>query len=173
MIFLFEIYSWLTHIGYALLDLLPVIIRRIILKMILGKWGSDGMIDRKVYFRYPSKISIGRKCYINRGCRFFCSAHTKDRVNILIGDNVVIGPYVTVFSAGHDPNTLNLTDTYGRVTIEKNVWIGGNTTILQGVTIHEGAVIGAGSVVTKDVPAWTVNVGVPAKTIKNRKINKE
>ena len=83
---------------------------------------------------------------------------------------MVIGPNVSIFSAGHDPMTSNLKDNYGRVTIENDVWIGGDTTILQGVTIHEGAVIGAGSVVVKDVPAWTVSVGNPARVVKDRVI---
>ena len=135
--------------------------------------GGNGLIDRKVYFRYPKKIFIGKRCAINRGCRFFASAHTDDKRNIVIGDHVVIGPNVTIFSAGHDPLTIELDDTYGRVTIEDDVWIGGNVTILQGVTIHEGAVIGAGSVVVKDMPAWSICVGNPAKVVKDRKIREE
>ena len=65
---------------------------------------------------------------------------------------------------------MELTDNYGRVTIENDVWIGGKVTILQGVTIHEGAVVGAGSIVVKDVPPWTINVGNPAREIKKRVI---
>ena len=53
----------------------------------------------------------------------------------------MFGPNVTIFSARHDPQTLELKDNYGRVPIEKNVWIGGNTTILQGVMIHEGGLL--------------------------------
>ena len=133
--------------------------------------GGGGLIYTQVYFRYPKKIFIGKKCAINRGCRFFASTHTKDKKNIIIGDYVAFGPNVTIFSAGHDTKTLNLTDTYARVVIENHVWIGGNSTILQGVTIHEGAIIGAGSLVTKDVPPWTVSVGIPATVIKKRLIN--
>ena len=129
---------------------------------------GGGLIDRQVYFRYPKKIFIGEHTAINRGCRLFASAHTEDRKNIVIGNHVALGPNVTIFSAGHDPGTIDLDDTYGRVTIEDHVWVGGNSTILQGVTIHEGAVIGAGSVITKDVPAWTISVGVPARVIKHR-----
>lgn len=170
MLFLFEEYSWITSIGYFLLDLLPAFLRKCVLKLVLGSFGKGGMIDRKVYFRYPGKIYIGKRCAINRGCSFFASAHSKDKKNIVIGDHVVIGPNVTIFSAGHDPETMELTDNYGRVTIENDVWIGGNVTILQGVTIHEGAVVGAGSIVVKDVPPWTINVGNPAREIKKRVI---
>ncbi len=163
----YEYYSWLTNLGYYILDFLPPMIRKIIFKLIFREWGG-GLIDRGVYFRYPSKICIGRRCAINRGCRFFASAHTTDKNCIVIGDHVVFGPNVTIFSAGHDPKSIALDDTYGRVTIERDVWIGGNSTILQGVTVHEGAVIGAGSVVTRDIPAWTICAGVPAKVLKTR-----
>ncbi len=171
MIFLFEEYSWVTHLGYRVLDLLPVIIRNLLLKLFLGTWDGHGLIDRGVYFRYPRKIFIGRGCAINRGCSFFCSVHTDDPKNIVIGNHVIIGPNVSIFAAGHAPNTLALKDTYSRVTIENDVWIGGNVTILQGVTVHEGAVIGAGSVVVKDVPPWTICVGNPARVVKDRVLN--
>lgn len=166
---LYEEYSWITSIGFMMMELLPAYFRKVIFKMILGKWGG-GMIDRHVYFRYPKRISIGKRCAINRGCKFYASAHTDEKINIEIREHVVIGPNVTIFSAGHDPKTINLENTYGKVTIEKDVWIGGNSTVLQGVTIHEGAVIGAGSVVTKDVPPYTINAGVPARVIKKREI---
>lgn len=170
MLWLFEVYSWLTTIGYFLLDLLPPLLRKCFFKLFLGQLGGHVMIDRCVYFRYPKKIYIGNNCTINRGCKFFASAHTDDAKNIEIGNHVIIGPNVTIFTAGHDPETIELADNYGRVTIENDVWIGGNVTILQGVTIHEGAVIGAGSIVVKDVPAWTINAGNPAREIKKRKI---
>lgn len=169
MRFLFEVYSWITCLGFFLLDVLPVLLRKCVLKSILGKWGG-GLIDRKLYIRYPRRVYIGKNCAINRGCKFYASAHTSDNKNIVIGDHVVIGPNVTIFSAGHNPATIDLKDNYGRVTIDNDVWIGGNTTILQGVTIHQGAVVGAGSIVTKDVPAWTIVAGNPARVIKKREI---
>ncbi len=167
MILLYEEYSWLTSLGYIIIDLLPPIIRKIVFMLILGSWGG-GFIDRRVYFRYPKKVHIGKKCAINRGCRFFASAHTDDNRNIVLDDHVVLGPNVTIFSAGHDPNTIDLVDNYGRVTIEKDVWVGGNVTILQGVTIHEGEVIGAGSVVVNDIPPYAICVGNPARKIRDR-----
>jgi maltose O-acetyltransferase len=66
---------------------------------------------------------------------------------------------------------LDLPDTYGRVSIGDNVWIGGRSIILQGVKIGEGAVVAAGSVVTRDVDAYEVVAGVPAKPIKKRNIS--
>ncbi len=166
---LYEEYAWLTTIGQKIINLLPPIIRRLVWKIILGSYGW-GMIDRNVYFRYPWKIHIGKKCAINRGCAFYASVHTPDKYNIVIGNHVAFGPNVTIFTAGHDPTTLTLDDTYGRVVIEDDVWIGGNTTILQGVTIHKGAVVGAGSVVTRNIPPYTIYVGVPAREVKKREI---
>lgn len=73
----------------------------------------------------------------------------------------------------HNVISMELDDTYGRVTIEDDVWIGGNVTILPGITIHEGAVIGVGSVVVKDVPPFTINVENPARVVKDRRIIEE
>ena len=81
---------------------------------------------------------------------------------------LVVGPYVTFFSAGHDYHTLSLPDTAKTISVGSNVWIGGGATILPGVTIGEGAVIGAASVVTKDVEPYTVVAGNPAKMINSR-----
>ena len=145
-------------------------LRKLIFKLILGGKGKGGMIDRKCYFRYPKRIFLGDNCYINRGCSFFATIQNSDKKNIVLGHHVVVGPNVTIFAGGHDPETIELKNTYGRVTIEDDVWIGGNSTILQGVTIHEGAVVGAGSVVTKDIPPYTICVGVPARVIKQRTI---
>ncbi len=103
-------------------------LRKFVFKAILGSWGGYGLIDRQVYFRYPGKIRIGKRRAINRGCKFFASAHMDDKMNIVIGDHVVIGPNVCVFSAGHDPETIELKGTYGRVTIRDDVWSGGNLT---------------------------------------------
>lgn len=84
---------------------------------------------------------------------------------ITLGDNVQIGPNVTIATDNHD-----LKDHYilkcRPVTINNNAWIGANATILPGVTVGENAVIGAGSVVTKDVPANTVVAGNPARVIR-------
>ena len=93
------------------------------------------------------------------------------RGGITIGDEVFIGPKVNLITINHDPDPENRSATYGRpITIEDKVWIGINSTVLPGVRIGYGAIIGAGSVVTKDVPPMTVVAGNPARFIK--KINK-
>lgn len=89
---------------------------------------------------------------INRGCRLIAFFHHKD-VEIVIGNHVAVAPEVCFLAAGHDYNRLVLPDTAASITVGDYVWIGARSIILQGVTIGEGAVVAAGSVVTRDVPA--------------------
>jgi acetyltransferase-like isoleucine patch superfamily enzyme len=136
----------------------------------LKNFGSHSYIDYKSYIRYPHKVSIGKSVAINRGCKFLASAHSDEKVDILIGDNSVFAPGVELLSAGHDYRYINLPDTYGTITIGKNVWIGANSIILQGVSVGDGAIVGAGSIVSKDIPPYTVWVGNPARKIKDRNL---
>lgn len=107
----------------------------------------------------PSRSEGG--CFIQQCCTFF------GRGGITIGDEVFIGPKVNLITINHAPNPDNRSATYGRpIVIEDKAWIGINSTILPGVRIGYGAIVGAGSVVTKDVPPMTVVAGNPAKFIK-------
>lgn len=144
-------------------------IRYVFFKMFFLKLGKKVQIDYKTYFRYMNKIEIGNNVAINRGTEMFTSANLKCK--IIINDNVVISPNVKFYGAGHDYNTLSLEDTAADIIIEKNVWICANSIILQGVRIGEGSVVSANSVVTKDIPAFSVVAGSPAKIIKKRVIN--
>ena len=85
-----------------------------------------------------------------------------------IGDGCLIGHNVVFATLNHDENPANrIAMTYAPIVLGKNVWVGSNSTILQGVTIGDGAIVAAGAVVTKDVPANTIVGGVPAKPIRN------
>lgn len=84
---------------------------------------------------------------------------------------MAVAPEVCFLAAGHDYSSRKLPDTAASITVGDYVWIGARSIILQGVTIGEGAIIGAGSVVTKDVPSFSVAVGVPARVIKERKLD--
>jgi acetyltransferase-like isoleucine patch superfamily enzyme len=148
---------------------MPPLIRRYILNLIVGKYPKTSYIDYKVYMRYPKKVIIGEYTTINRGATLIGSYYNKN-TEIRIGNNVAIGPYCTFYSAGHDYRYLNLPDIAQSIIIEDNVWIGGRTVILPGVRLGEGCIIGAGSIVTKDVSPWCVAVGNPAKVINKRKI---
>jgi acetyltransferase-like isoleucine patch superfamily enzyme len=163
-------YFWIVDLFFYCLNLLPSIFRFPIYKLTLQSIGSGCLIDSGVYIRYPWKFSIGNNSTINRKCSFYGSALFKD-CQIKIGNNVAIGPECIFFAAGHDYLRINLPDTASSIIIEDNVWVGGRSIILPGVTISEGAVVGAGSVVTKNVPSWSVVVGNPARIIKKREID--
>ena len=111
-------------------------------------------------------IKIGKNVFINACCRF------QDQGGIEISDGVLIGHNTTIATLNHDFNPVkrqNLTPS--PVKIGKNVWIGSDCTILPGVEIGDGAIIGAGSVVTKSIPANTIAVGNPARVIKEIEVN--
>lgn len=114
-----------------------------------------------LYIDYGKPVTIGKECFIQQCCTFF------GRGGITIGNGVFIGPKVNLITINHDPDPDNRSATYGRpIVIEDKVWIGINSTILPGVKIGYGAIVGAGSVVTKDVPAMTIVAGNPARIIK-------
>lgn len=162
--------SFFLNQTFLLLELLPHPVRILVFRLLLGKIGKAVLIDYGTYFRYPSKIKIGNNVSINRGCELY-AAYLAKGGTITIGNNVVLGPHVKVFAGGHDYTTINLVVTAGPVVIHDFVWIGGNSTILPGVLVGEGAVIGAGSVVTGDIPAHTIAVGNPARVIKMRELS--
>ncbi len=111
---------------------------------------------------YGQNIKVGKNVFINSGCCF------QDQGGIEIGDNVLIGQQVVIATLNHDFTPEKRGNMFpAPVKIGKRVWIGAHATILSGVTIGDNAVIAAGAVVTKDVPANTVVGGVPAKIIKN------
>lgn len=113
------------------------------------------------YSNFGKNITIGKNVFVNIGCSF------QDRGGIHIADNVMIGMNVVIATLNHGlaPEERQST-TPAPVHIGKNAWIGSSATILPGVTIGENAVVAAGAVVTKDVPANTVVAGVPATFIK-------
>ncbi len=109
-------------------------------------------------------ISIGKNVFINSCCKF------QDQGGIIIGNGVLIGHNVTLATLNHDERPAFRQNIYPKpIKIGNNVWIGSNATILQSVTIGDGAIIGANAVVTKDIPENTIAAGVPAKII--RKVN--
>ena len=125
--------------------------------------GSDVFVNPPFYCDYGSHISFGRQCFVNYNCTII------DVAPVRFGDYCQVAPNVAIYTAGHPihPATRNTQYEYGiEVTIGDNVWIGGNVVICPGVHIGDNSVIGAGSVVTRDIPAWSVAVGNPARVIK-------
>lgn len=109
---------------------------------------------------FGKNISFGEDVFVNSGCRF------QDQGGIDIGDGSLIGHNAVITTLNHDMLPSRRADMHpARVVIGRGVWFGANVTVLPGVSIGDGAVIGAGAVVTKDVPARAVVVGVPAKQV--------
>jgi acetyltransferase-like isoleucine patch superfamily enzyme len=108
-------------------------------------------------------IRVGHKVFINQCCTIY------DMGGVDIGDLVMIGPNVNIITAGHplEPAQRRAYVEAKPIVIEKNAWIATAVTILGGVTVGENSVIGAGAVVTKDVPANSFVAGVPAKVIRS------
>lgn len=110
---------------------------------------------------YGQNIKIGKNVFINSGCCF------QDQGGIEIGDGVLIGQQVVIATLDHDLSPAKRRNMLpAPVRIGNGVWIGAHATILAGVSVGDNAVVAAGAVVTKDVPANTVVGGVPAKVIK-------
>ena len=115
------------------------------------------------YCEYGTHVFIGKNFFANYNCVMI------DVAPIRIGDNCMFGPNVSLYTAGHPihPATRNSGYEYGKeITVGDNVWIGGSVTILPGVHIGNNVVIGAGSVVSSDIPDMTVAVGNPCRVIR-------
>ena len=138
--------------------------RRQMLNQILGSV-ADGaaFINQPFYCDYGKHIRVGK--------RFFANFHftVLDEALVTIGDDCFVGPNVSIYTACHstDPVERNSRMEWAEpVTIGDNGWIGGDVTILPGVIIGDNVTIGAGSVVTRDIPAGSIAVGNPCRVIK-------
>lgn len=141
--------------------------RHKICKDLFGKFGKSTVLS-------PFRCDYGENIYIGDNSFINFNVSMIDLGKIKIGNRVLIGPGTGLFTAIHptDPEIRATGIEKGvDITIEDDVRIGGNATILPGVTIGKGAIIGAGSVVTKDIPKMTIAAGNPAKVI--RKITED
>lgn len=133
-----------------------------IVEELLGK-SDRAFINPPFYCDYGSHIEVGKNFFANYNCTII------DVAKVKIGDNCQFAPNVSIYTAGHPlhPVSRNSLYEYGiSITIGDNVWIGGNSVVLPGVHIGNNTVIGAGSVVTKDIPDWVVAAGNPCRVIK-------
>lgn len=134
-----------------------------ILKKLFGKTGDTVWIEPPFHCDYGWNIEVGENFFANYGLTIL------DVGKVTIGDNAQIAPNVSIYTAGHPvhPASRNSGYEYGiPITIGNNVWLGGNTVILPGVTIGDNAVIGAGSVVTRDIPPNSIAAGNPCRVIR-------
>ena len=134
-----------------------------LLREMLGDMGEHVLIEPPVHMAYGTNIHIGDNFYAKFNLVLI------DDADIYIGNNVKIAPNVTITPIGHpiDPDLRRPGTMFSiPIRIEDNVWIGSNAVILPGVTIGENSVIGAGSVVTHDIPENVVAVGNPCRVLR-------
>ena len=137
--------------------------RRNILQKLLRQIGQNSIIEPPFYCSYGHNIHIGDHVYLN----FLCTI--LDNNEVRIGNHVMIGPVVQIYTAAHplQAETRNQGWEVAKpIVIEDNVWIGGGAILLPGVRIGRNAVVGAGAVVSRSVPANTVAAGNPARVIR-------
>lgn len=135
---------------------------RRLLSTLFGKPVDDTFrVFPPFYTDFGKNITVGKGVFINACCHF------QDHGGVTLGDGCLIGHNVVFATLNHDLDPeRRAAMTPAPIVLGRNVWVGSNSTILQGVTIGDGAVVAAGAVVTKDVPARTIVGGVPARPIR-------
>lgn len=128
-----------------------------------------GYVGDETFIEPPFRVDYG--CNIRLGHRFYANFNLTilDCAIVTIGDRVMFGPNVSLLSATHETDVRSRRECIEfakPITIKDDCWIGGHVVVLPGVTIGEGCTIGAGSVVTKDIPPWSVAMGTPARVVK-------
>jgi len=137
--------------------------RRAILGQLLGHVGEGSVVEPPFYCAYGRNTHLGDHVFLNVLCTIL------DGAEVRIGNHVMVGPGVQLYTAAHHlqagPRNRGL-EVARPIVIEDDVWIGGAAIVLPGVRVGRGAVVGAGAVVTHDVPADTVVAGNPARVIR-------
>ena len=139
--------------------------RTALLEELFGSVGANAVVRPGFACDYGANIRAGRNLFVNYHCVFL------DCAEIVIGDDVQIGPAVQIYTATHPLDASQRRaglEAARPVHIGNNVWVGGAAVLLPGVSVGDDAVIGAGSVVTRDVPAGAVVAGNPARPIASR-----
>lgn len=150
---------WITNFVSVDPSFRPLQILKIFLLRIIGsKIGKGSVISENFYTLYGHNLTTGDNCSIGAHCRIF------DFCPISIGSELLASHGLTLISATHDANTYS--EIPGPITIGSGVWIGINVTIIGPVKIGNNAVIGAGSIVIRDIPENAIVAGVPARIIR-------
>ena len=137
--------------------------RRSMFRRLLGKTGEEFTIIAPFFCEFGKNISIGERFFANTNMVVL------DEAEVTFGDDVFIGPNCSFYCAGHplDAEQRNKgCETARPITVGNSVWLAGNVTVLSGVAIGNNCVIGAGSVVVKDIPPYSVAVGNPCRVIR-------
>lgn len=140
----------------------PEELRALVARLTGGEPGEGFCLFPPIYADFGKNLFFGKNVFVNSGCCF------QDQGGIYIGDNCMIGHQVVFATLNHMLEPDRRAGMHpGAIRLGKNVWVGSHATILAGVTVGDNAVIAAGAVVSKDVPADTVVGGVPARVIKH------
>ena len=143
-----------------------------IVRSLLGAIGENGYMQGPIQFNYDVHTFIGRHFFAN------FNLLVMDDGKVFIGDNVMCGPNVSLLSTNHPlladerirmrypDGHVSMSEFAGEIHIENDVWLAANVTVIDNVTIGRGAVVAAGSVVTRDIPAGCLAAGVPARPIR-------
>lgn len=159
-------YLYLLNAYYALLGILPEPLRGLGYRLVLGRMGKGVYFDARIYIKFPWLVEIGDRVSLNRGVEIYPSGSTGHRV--IIGSNVRIGPNCRLHAASHDLEVDEFPQTGDDIVIGNNCWLGASAVVLPGITIGDGAVVAAGSIVTRDVAEYTVVAGTPARVVRRR-----
>ena len=153
--------AWLVRYNGSLG--LPTDARRLLLVERLAEVGEGSVIRPPFHCDYGFNIRLGSGVFLNFNCVIL------DVVEVSIGEGTQIGPAVQIYTADHprDPDERRTGLEFGRpVRIGRNAWIGGGAIILPGIVIGDDAIVGAGSVLTRDVPPGAIVAGNPGRTMK-------
>ena len=137
--------------------------RNKLLRQLLGSVGDNPWVESPFNCDFGYNISVGDNFYANTNCTIL------DCAPVSFGDNVLIGPNVSFYTPNHAFDAQERAAGYERslpIRVGDNVWISGSVTVVPGVTIGSNCIIGAGSVITRDIPSNVVAAGVPCKVIR-------
>lgn len=138
-------------------------LRNKIMKQLFKNVGENVWIEPDFRCEFGKNITIGDNVYINFGCIIL------DCSEVTIGSHTLLGPNIGLYAANHSTDATERINggCYGKpIHIDNNVWLGGDVKVLQGVTIEDNTIIGAGSIVTKDIPDNVIAVENPCKVIR-------
>ena len=138
--------------------------RTFLLRCFGAKIGTGVRIKRTVVLKFPWNLAIGDESMVCDNARIFCEDE------VCIGRRVQIGEETWLITGSHDVNTSDFKLVHGPIVVGDNAWIATKAIVLKNVRIGEGAVVGAGALVTRDIPNWKIVGGNPAREIGERKI---
>lgn len=154
---------WLL-INTTVFKIVPWVTRRTLVRCFGSKQGYDATFYPSVRIFAPWNLQTGEHVVLGSNVELY------NKGMVTIGNNVVISRDVFFCTASHDITSPTMDLVVRPIVIGDNVWIAAKSMILPGVTIGKGAVVGAGTVVAKDVPPWSIVVGNPARVVSERRI---